>query len=479
MKFSFPIEKVSQYIPSIEKPTYRQTVNTKLKWTGVALLLYFALSSIQVVGIQASNFEQLRFYEIVLGSKFGSLLTLGIGPIVTSGILLQLLVGSKIIDWDTTKPEQREKFQMWNKFLAIVLCFVEGIAFVLAGTLPVTGGPFMMAFVVVQLAAGAMLVILLDELVSKWGFGSGVSLFIAAGVGRQILIGLFSPFTPICDPSNLVTCVPTVGNPPNGKIWAFIFNIFSNDTLGARDALVPVVFSIIMFLVVVYVQDVRVEIPLAFSSLRGFGRSWSLKLLYTSNIPVILTAAIIANMQLLATMTAAPVDGTQLNCGFLGCIDTTTNQPQSGAILYLTPPRTLVSDMLYSRATTTHFVRVGTYTAFLCIFAMIFSIFWVTTSGMDAESVAEQIEGIGLQIPGYRRDRRIIQSVLDKYIPALAVMGGLVVGILTAFADITGTIGTGTGMLLTVMIVYNYYEELSSQRLDEAHPFVRQVFGKE
>jgi preprotein translocase subunit SecY len=129
-----------------------------------------------------------------------------------------------------------------------------------------------------------------------------------------------------------------------------------------------------------------------------------------------------------------------------------------------------VQDVLYSRAGTSDFVRAGTYTVFLSIFAMIFSIFWVSTSGMDAESVADQISGIGLQIPGY--------SVLNKYIPALAVLGGLTVGLLTSFADITGTIGTGTGMLLTVMIVYNYYEELSAQRLDEAHPVVRQVFGR-
>jgi preprotein translocase subunit SecY len=477
MKFSFPIEKVAKYIPSIEKPTYRQTVNTRLKWTGVALLLYFTLSSINTFGIEPGNYEQLRFYEIVLGSKFGSLMTLGIGPIVTSGILLQLLVGSKIINWDTTKPEEREKFQMWNKFLAVLLCVIEGAAFVSFGTLPVTGGLLLKVFVVLQLTAGGILVILLDELVSKWGFGSGVSLFIAAGVGRQILIGLFSPFTINCQPGNLITCMPTVGNPPRGLAWAFIFNIFSNDPHAALLAVLPIIFTAFMFVLVVYIQDVRVEIPLAFSALRGFGRSWSLKLLYTSNIPVILTAAIIANLTLVANMTAVSGAG-GLNCGVLGCMDPTTNQAVSGIIYYLTPPRSLVQDIVESRVVTSDFVRVGTYTVFLCIFAMIFSIFWVSTSGMDAASVSEQIEGIGLQIPGYRRDRRIIESVLNKYIPALAVLGGLTVGLLSAFADFTGTLGTGTGMLLTVMIVYNYYEELSGQRLDEAHPVVRQVFGK-
>jgi preprotein translocase subunit SecY len=97
---------------------------------------------------------------------------------------------------------------------------------------------------------------------------------------------------------------------------------------------------------------------------------------------------------------------------------------------------------------------------------------------MDSASVAEQIDSVGMQIPGYRRDKSVIKSVLDRYIPALAVVGGFCIGVLAAFADFTGAIGTGTGMLLTVMIAYNYYEELRSQRLEEAHPLIRGVFGE-
>ena len=69
-------------------------------------------------------------------------------------------------------------------------------------------------------------------------------------------------------------------------------------------------------------------------------------------------------------------------------------------------------------------------------------------------------------------------EVLNRYIPALAALGGLIVGLLASLADLVGALGTGTGMLLTVMIVYNYYEELRSQRLDEAHPLVRRLFGE-
>jgi preprotein translocase subunit SecY len=108
----------------------------------------------------------------------------------------------------------------------------------------------------------------------------------------------------------------------------------------------------------------------------------------------------------------------------------------------------------------------------------IFSIFWVNTSGMDAKSVAEQLDSLGLQIPGYRKDPKVIESVLNRYIPNLAFLGGFFVGLLAAFADFIGALGSGMGILLTVMILYNYYEEISSQNLEEAHPIVRKIFGE-
>ena len=123
-------------------------------------------------------------------------------------------------------------------------------------------------------------------------------------------------------------------------------------------------------------------------------------------------------------------------------------------------------------------MRAVTYLIFLTAAAVIFSIFWVNTAGMDAKSVAKQISEIGMQIPGYRKDPKIMEAVLNKYIPPLAVLGGLSIGVLAALADFLGAIGTGTGILLTVTIIYNYYEQLSSEKLDDAHPIIRKILGE-
>ena len=468
--------KIFNLIPAVEKPKFRLPFMTRLKWVGIVLLLYFLLSSIRVIGIEKRSYEQFRFYEIVMGSRFGSLATLGIGPIVTAGIILQLLVGSKIINWDLTKPEDRKKFETWDKFLAVLFCFVEGFAYVLSGAIPVEGGLPMVIFVGLQLAFGGFLIILLDEIVSKWGFGSGVSLFIAAGVSSQIFIRLFSILPATCQPGVLATCIPSFQNPPSGLIWNLIGSLISQNLQSFLVTLLPIVATLFVFFLVTYVQGITVEIPLAFGGLRGFGRSWPLRLLYTSNIPVILTAALMANLQLFGRFGAVPQG--DLLCSPLACYDQ-SGRIVSGILYYFTAPRNFLEEIIWGTVTSSEIIRVIGYLSVFVIFSTIFSVFWVSTSGMDPESVAKQIVSFGFYIPGYRKSEKVIESVLRNYIPNLAVLGGFLIGLIAATANLLGAIGSGTGILLTVMIINNFYEILTSQRVEEAPTFIRRLLGVE
>lgn len=468
------VSRISKFIPAVGKPDYKQSLNSKLKWSGIALLCYFLLLHITVVGIQQSEyFKQLSYVQMVLGAKFGSLVTLGIGPIVTAGIVLQLLIGSKIIKWDTTKPEGRKKFQSWNKILAFSLCFIEAAAFVLAGAVPTENALFIRLFVILQIAAGGMIVILLDDLVSKWGFGSGVSLFIAAGVASQIFISLVSPLPSLptdtiaqaLDKGNVVGAIPKV-------IISAIAGNFGNMLI----SIIPIITTVIVFFGVLYIQGIHVEVPLVFSSLRGFGRTWDLKFLYASVIPVIFISALLANVQILGKMGNSPTpDGG--SCGFLGCFDGSGNA-KSGLIYYLTSPHNIIIQIAQKTFTGSELLRAFTYLLFLSIGAMIFSIFWVSTSGMDAKSVANQLNSSGLQIPGYRKDPGIMESVLKRYIPALTILGGIAIGLLAATADFVGAIGSGTGILLTIMILHDLYERLKHEDLEESHPLIRKIVGE-
>jgi len=500
-----------QKLPGITEPVRRLNFKDKLKWTGIILLLYFVMGQVSIYGVDPQSFEQFQFLAILLGSEFGSLVTLGIGPIVTAAIILQLLVGSKVIPWDMQTEKGKALFQGTQKLLAIVLSFVEAVVYVGMGAIP-PSVPGLFWIVVIQITIGAILLIFMDEIVSKWGFGSGIGLFIVANVSKVMMIRMFNPLS-------ASGILPSVGNPPSGAIPFAFTAIAFGEPLQAFLALLPVFATFLVFVLVVYAQAIRVEIPLAFGSVRGFGRRWPLKYFYTSNIPVILTAALLANLNLMArTLYTNGVD-------WLGVFDENGNV-LGGLVYFLTPPRidSLAGYMIFAGLfallgvlIARHFkkgnfkfalvgtiaglftwfffasslglsslivvtgmdvVRMFTYTMFMAIGAIIFGLFWVTTSGMDAGSVANQIQSTGMQIPGYRRDIRIIERVLKKYITPLTILGAASVGLLAAYADFTGALGTGTGILLATTIIYQLYEQIAQQHMEDMHPALRRLIGR-
>jgi len=357
-----------------------------------------------------------------------------------------------------------------------------------------------------QVAFGGIIILLMDEVVSKWGIGSGVSLFIAAGVTKGIFVRALNPLTPLGE---------TI---PSGLIPQFVA-LLGIDPFQAVITLLPLFATILVFVVVVYAQAIKVEIPLAFGSIRGFSRRWPLNIIYTNVIPIILVGALLANLQLVGSMLATPTEE-GLRCGILGCFDENGNA-MSGISFYLRAPSSLslqiffliflgtilisallafylrykqgtkvilisgivgfllaiiVTNSLVGLPILTDSLRAITYLLAMVMGATVFSIFWVSTSGMDARSVAEQIEGMGMQIPGFRRDPRIVEQVLNRYIPTLAIISGIFIGLLASLADFTGALGGGTGILLTVMIVYSLYEQISTRYTADMHPAIRKFF---
>jgi len=517
MGFEDSYLKLVSKLPAIESPIKRLTFNTRLKWTAILLLLYFVMSQITVFGVDTARIQAFGLFELLLGAKFGSIMSLGIGPVVTASIILQLLVGSKIVPWDLQTEKGKMMFQGTQKILGVILAVVEGFIFVAMGAVPALS-PMLIPVVALQLALGGIIVIFMDEVVSKWGFGSGIGLFIVAGVSSGIVTGAFNPFATECI-TGARLCFPGLNNPPVGLIPQFFFYMISGEMLTSLLVLLPVIATVVVFMLVVYANAIKVEVPLAFGSIRGFGRRWPLKFFYTSNIPVILVAALLANVQLFGRMMS------ERGLSFLGTFDANGNI--TGGILYfLSAPRTdaiagfmifmgifaLIGAILtyimkkknikvpilfaviggivwYGMAFASgvsslayiapiDIVRIFTYMAFMMGGSIIFSIFWVATAGMSSKSVAEQIQSTGMQIPGYRRDIRIIERVLDRYIPALAVLGGAAVGFLAAYADFTGALGTGTGILLTTMIIFQLYEQIAQHQMEDAHPAIRKLLGK-
>lgn len=438
-------------LPEVERPRYVLRFRDKVKWFALVLIVYYLLNETPLIGLDPKAVDYFESVRAVIASKFGSIVTLGIGPIVSASIILQILVGGKLVDLDLSNPRDRAIFQGTQKLLSVLFTIFEASVMVLMGALPAIGGELKYQLLLIaQLTLGGILIIYMDEVVSRWSIGSGIGMFIAAGVCSQIVIGSLNPLPPIKGESR-----------PAGRIPAFIYSVMG----GSPDwgLLVPILGTIIVFLAVVYMESVRVEIPLTYGRFRGARGRYPIKFIYASNIPVIFASIFLANVQLWARLLdkyGHPLLGTFVE-----------NQPISGVAYYLQIPRPIYSPDFDLTATVVYaIVLVG--------LSMVFSKFWVDTTGMDARSVARQLQRGGLTIPGFRGDIRIIERVLSRYIPAITLLGGAAVGVLAAFGDLTGALGGGTGVLLTVGIIYRLYEEVAKEQLFELHPAVRKLFGE-
>jgi len=458
-------KKILMNLPEVSAPTQKRLAfKEKLKWTGIILVLFFIMGLVPLFGLGLNALQRFEYLSIILGAKFGSILSLGIGPIVTASIVLQLLNGSGILKFDLTSQDGKRTFQGLQKLLGIFFIIFEAFIYVFMGGLaPASqfqGTALYFQFqmlLVLQLFLGGMLILFMDEVISKWGFGSGISLFIAAGVSEEIFIRALSP-------------LPSPTNPgiATGAIPALFQSLAAGDPTTAGLMFASVISTILVFAIAVYAQAMKVEIPLSFGRVRGHGIRWPLNFIYTSNIPVILVAALMANVQLWARLLqnwGHPILGT-----FIG------NTPSTGLVAWLYSPN-IVEKIITGSLRFTDISHALVYMLFMIVGAVIFSWFWVQTSGMDAKSQAKQIMGAGLQIPGFRKDQRVLERILQRYISPLTIMGAMSVGFLASFADLTGSLSRGTGILLAVMIIYRLYEEVAKQHMMDMNPMMRKFMG--
>ncbi|MBW3020997.1 preprotein translocase subunit SecY [Candidatus Woesearchaeota archaeon] len=458
-------DKLLEYLPEVVGPTQKKLAfNEKLKWTLFALLSFFILGVIPLFGLGENALSRFEFLSVILGASFGSIISLGIGPLVTASIVLQLLNGASIVKFDLNTHNGKRRFQGTQKLLALFFILLEGAIYVQMGGLSPAEG-FSPSFLIFQLLIGGVLIMFLDEVISKWGFGSGISLFIAAGVSQSVFVRTLS-------------WLPSPNNPEisAGAIPALFQSISRGDPLTATLLIASIVSTLLVFAIAVYSQAMKVEIPLSFGRVRGHGMRWPLSFIYTSNIPVILVAALLANLQLWARLLQGFAETSTssiikfFSIYILG--QTETANAGHGIVQWVNPPN-LVSAIINGSVSGSMIVQALGYMGIMILGAVVFSIFWVQTSGSDAKSQAKQILRSGLQLPGFRKDERVLERVLNRYIWPLTVMGAATVGFLAAFADLSGALSSGTGLLLTVMIVYKLYEEIAKQHMMDMNPMMR------
>ncbi len=480
-------------LPAVSSPEGHVHFKKKLMWTLGVLVLYFVLANVPLFGLSRSSIDLFESYRAFFAGASGSLMLLGIGPIVTASIVLQLLVGAEVIKLDMSNPGDQAFFQGAQKALVFVMIVLEALPQVaggfvmpdaaIAASLGVSTG--VITFLLfLQICIGGVLILFMDEIVSKWGIGSGVGLFIVAGVSQQIVTGLFSW---VKDPT---TGIPAGFLPK----WIFFLttdnlgiDLFSGDGLLfmlIQGGILALLSTFIIFMLVVYVESTRIEIPLAHSAVRGARGKFPVKLIYASVLPMILVRALQANIQMVGLLLSSR------GITFLG--EFVKSTPVNGLMYYLSPinsPYDWIPALVRSSFNSYGVVPPALWQIILHVLVdavfligggIIFALFWIETTGMGAKPTAKKIFNSGMQIPGFRRNIGSIEKVMMRYIPKVTIIGGAFIGVLTLIASLMGTLGGagGTGLLLAVSIVYRLYEDIASEQMMEMHPMIRSFFGQ-
>lgn len=389
----------------------------------------------------------------------GSLMELGISPIVTSSMIMQLLAGIKFIKFDQSNKEERALFEGAQKLFGIILTIAQAIVYVVSGLYgPASELGFVTsALLVIQLTFAGIIVLLLDEMLQKgYGLGSGISLFIATNICETVMWKAFSP----------QTVNSGRGDEFEGAIIAlFHLLITRKDKIRAlRYAfyrpnlpnLTNLLATVLVFFVVVYFQGFRVELPVKNQNYRGQQGTYPIKLFYTSNTPIIIISSLMSNLYIISQMLSRRWAGNFI-VDLLGKWSTEQqySKPIGGLVYYMSAPGSLsegINDPL----------RTIVYVAFMLISCAVISRLWIEFSGTSARDVAKQLRDENMVIKGYRDVSTL--SILNKYIPIAASFGGLCIGALTIFADFVGAIGSGTGILLAVTIIFQYFEIFKKEK---------------
>lgn len=450
------IRPVLGFLPEVERADRVVPLRDKMIWTALTLLIFLVCSQIPLYGIHKMVGDDPMFWSrLILASNRGTLMELGIGPVVTAGMIIQLLVGSKILEVDQNNKEDKELIKGAQKLLAILIALFEAVAYVFSGMYGdlETIGAFKALMIIVQLVAASIIVQLLDEVLDKgYGMVSAISLFIATNVAEELLWKSFSPLSE--------------GGEYEGAFIAFFHYLFSvpNKFTALRKGfyrdgpnLNNVIATIFVFLVVNYFQGFQVNIAIHNKKIKGHSESYPIKLFYTSNMPIILQSTLLSNLFFVSRLLYKRF-GSFILVRMLGKWKEHSiggqSYPVGGLVYYISPPDSLVN-MIHDP------LHAVTYILFILVTCAVFSRTWIEVSGSSAREVSKGLKD--QDVTAYGGTDKLLYKKLNKYIPIAAVFGGVCIGLLSLMADFLGAIGSGTGILLTCGIIYEFYDSFTKE----------------
>ncbi|BFI73244.1 protein translocase subunit SecY [Nanoarchaeota archaeon] len=449
------LDTISSYLPTIENPKKLLTLRERIMNTLLVIALYTVIASIPLFGISPEVSARLEELLWLFGSNLGTLASVGIAPPIVAGIFMQLLVGMKIIDIDISKDEGKEKFDNYTRAIAFFFIIIESLVLILSGNIApnifLGINPLLLYIILfIQLVIGGIIILLLDDFCYKYGITSGINIIILTVISIALALRLFNPLSPPA--GNVSLFAQPTGYIPAGILYLTEGNI----NLGLAFLFAAIAtFGILIF--AVYLQSLKVDVPLLYFNINGEVIKYPIQLLYTSVIPAIFIYALIIEVQSLF--------------GF---------NPNNPIVQLLSPPNVIINlgqfgiSWLYNPFNIFHIIF---YFLLFVIGGMFISKFWIHAIGMDPKNMANYLTN-DPNSPMYMRDPRIVEDMLRKYIDPIGYLSGFLMGLLASLGDILSSAVSGVSILLLIVIAGQIYNDMKRLKALHLFPLIGKYLSK-
>lgn len=469
VKFFLPI------LPEVEVPFEKINFDERVIFT-IASGIIFLLAQFPIYGLSPNAFLEIEdpfyFNRSIFAMEKGTLLELGLLPVISAALLWQLAAGLKLVKVNFNLRSDRELFQTGQKLTSFALAIVyalglvgsgyynnavrgaEAAEAVANGGYPPIGALFLILF---QIVGTSFVITLMVEIFDKgYGFGSGFLCFIAlqsatnfvhdviSFESHQVVGGEFKVYGAI---SSILVGL---------KDFKLNLESFTRSNL---PNISQILISLLSMLVVIGLQNLRIELPIRSTKMRGMANVFPIRLLYTGALPIIFAYTVLANVQIigfaisqvLTKFTSSAIIPNLIGQWTANAV-TGNLELSSGLLYFVSPPSSLIG-------TITSPLRTIGYSAAVVFLSCWFANIWSNISGSAPKDISKQFTDQGITIAG-KRDISITKE-LARVIPVASVSGAFVLAATAIAGDLLGGLGKGVASVIGLAAAFGVLEEFT------------------
>ncbi|RCK55997.1 Sec sixty-one [Candida viswanathii] len=470
VKFFLPI------LPEIEAPYEKISFDEKIVYTvGSAILFLFGQLPVYGLKLDSQFLINDPFYNFrsIFAMNKGTLFELGLLPMITAGFIWQILAGLRLINVNFKLRYDRELFQTGQKLTSFVLSAVFAAGLIYSGyydnaikgydivkdsTVPY--GSYLIIFL--QITTWSWIVTLIVEIFDKgYSFGSGVLSFLAIQVGSDFVgkvLGLES--FKIINSNRYESYGALMNLLRNFSIFKpsqTINQIWHAFTRVQLPNLTHFYIALLSILLVIYLQNMRIELPIRSSKVRGMNNVYPIRLLYTGGLPVLFAFTVVANIQVLGYLIVSIASKFGVSDSITSWLAHYVLDPgsnnlvlTSGALSYFSSTPTPFTAMLSPVKTTTYALSVVALSVW-------FSLKWSYISGGSPKDISKQFKDQGISLSG-KRDISIAKE-LGRVVPVAAVSGAFCLSAVVVAGEVLGGLGNGVAAIVGITSTFAILEE--------------------